>query len=284
MSTTADNLPAAPPRGLWPTFKGLFRSPAFVVATLVLFAAAVGLNWATQSMQLYFKKLPVPLARPIDQVPEKLGRWVQVSHDEPLDKEIQDVLGTQLFIFRDYVLEDAQTKADIRLFADKPTKERRERLAALQTRLPDHVINLAVTYYTGLVDTVAHIPDRCYIADGYQPAQYEEPVWKVKNKDGQDFDLKARYINFEDQTGTSRVTKRVAYFFNVNGRYESDPLAVRRSLQNLFRKHGYYAKVELMTIIRDGNRSAAVMTDFLRSALPEIEKCLPDWNAVEGGK
>jgi hypothetical protein len=57
---------------------------------------------------------------------------------------------------------------------------------------------------------------------------------------------------------------------------------VRRSLQNLFRKHGYYAKVELMTTIRDTEKSAQVMSDFLCAALPEIEKCLPDWNAIEG--
>jgi hypothetical protein len=80
------------------------------------------------------------------------------------------------------------------------------------------------------------------------------------------------------------VTKSVAYFFHVNGHFESSPLGVRRSLQNLFEKHGYYAKVEVLTIVDDPKRSAEVMRDFLASALPEIERTLPDWQAVRGGE
>jgi hypothetical protein len=53
-------------------------------------------------------------------------------------------------------------------------KEDRAKLIG-QTRVkhPAGVINLAVTYYTGLVDTVAHVPDRCYVADGYEPKSWE---------------------------------------------------------------------------------------------------------------
>jgi hypothetical protein len=143
------------------------------------------------------------------------------------------------------------------------------------------VVNVAVTYYTGLVDTVAHIPDRCYIADGYQPSRYEQPTWLIETESGTR-PLQVRLINFEVQTGFSKVTRSVSYFFHVNGRYESDPLGVRRSLQNLFERYGYYAKVELMTLLPNPDESARVMTDFLSVALPEIEKSWPDWNRVTG--
>jgi hypothetical protein len=63
----------------------------------------------------------------------------------------------------------------------------------------------------------------------------------------------------------------------VNGHYESDPLGVRASLQNLRERYGYYAKVELMTLLRDKEKVAPVMHGFLNYAMPEIEKCLPDW-------
>ncbi len=39
------------------------------------------------------------------------------------------------------------------------------------------VINIGVTYYTGMVDTVARIPERCYIADGFEPTSYKVVTW-----------------------------------------------------------------------------------------------------------
>src|SRR3954453_22764347 len=84
------------------------RQRSFVGAAALLAVAAVGLNAATQAMQLRFRKEAVPLAVPsLDDgrqgIPAKVGRWVQVSVDEPLDHGMQEVLGTNQFVFRDYV-------------------------------------------------------------------------------------------------------------------------------------------------------------------------------------
>ena len=46
------------------------------------------------------------------------------------------------------------------------------------------VMRAAVTYYTGMVDTVAHIPDRCYVADGFVPDKYDTPNWTARDKTG----------------------------------------------------------------------------------------------------
>jgi hypothetical protein len=137
------------------------------------------------------------------------------------------------------------------------------------------------------VDTVAHIPERCYVADGYQPSETPETaMWdmgpgRLGSSPGGHDKIAVRYLNFEDQTGAKRVTKRVAYFFFANGVYESDPLSVRQTLQDLRARHGFYSKVELMTIIPDHDRCAKVMSGFLASVMPEVEKCYPDWNSVE---
>src|SRR5207248_3163645 len=144
--------------------------------------------------------------------------------------EIEDVLKTDRYIFRDYVDERLVDSKTLNEMAEKTSDdERRQILHKIQTDKPDAVINVAVTYYTGGADTVAHIPDRCYIADGYAPSEYETPKWLVKNAGGDLREIPVRFINFEDQTGGLRgmVTKSVAYFFHVNGRYESDPLGVR---------------------------------------------------------
>jgi hypothetical protein len=74
--------------------------------------------------------------------------------------------------------------------------------------------------------------------------------------------------------------------FHTNGHYESDPLGVRQTLEDLTERYGYYSKIELMTLCSntdDGSKAtaSAAMTDFLAAARPEIEKCLPDWNKIK---
>jgi hypothetical protein len=266
--------------------KEKWMQPGFVIAVAILAVAAIGLNGAVSALQLHFKKLPVPLKMDLSSLPEKMGDWVQVSKDEPLDKEIQDSLATDHFIFRDYVNTKLVSKQELAFFNGKGSKERKALFTQIQAINPKAAINMGVTYYTGLVDTVAHIPDRCYIADGFEPSEYETPAWNLGSNhlgDKPDSPIGVRFINFEDQTAAGRVTRRVAYFFFVNGNYASDPLDVRKSLQNLRYKHGFYSKIELMTILKDHDECQKVMSNFLTAALPEIEKCWPDWNQVEGG-
>lgn len=254
---------------------------AFAVTVVFLAVMAVGLNVTVTKLKLHFKKQPVSLSVELGKYPSELGHWVQVSKDEPLNHEIQDALGTEKYIFRDYVDRRIVGEQAILEFKDQPSAKRRELLSKLQAAHPDAVVSLAVTYYTGMVDTVAHIPDRCYIADGYQPTEYTTPTWPAGvDEAGNPREIEVRYINFEDQTANSRITRNVAYFFHVNGQYECDPLGVRRSLQNLFQRYGYYSKIEMMSLLRDREESARVMGDFLASALPPIEKSLPDWNKI----
>jgi len=205
------------------------------------------------------------------------------------------VLGTDQYIFRDYVDSRIVDKGAIDWFKDKSDEDRRRKLADIRNKDPKAVVNLSVTYYTGMVDTVAHVPDRCVTADGYEPKKYEEPEWPIardlprsarKNGDN----IQVRYINFEDQaptTGTASITRSIAYFFNTNGEYVCSPLDVRRKLANLMERKGYYAKIECMTTVDDPTKAAEVLTDFLTNALPDIHRCMPDWekeHAPGGGK
>jgi hypothetical protein len=267
-------------------FKRSLRRPLFVFAAVVLLLAAVGLNASVRFMQLHFKKLPVELARPLSTVPDRLGPWVQVSPNQTLDPELQDVLGTDKYIFRDYVDTRIAGTEVASLFKDKSQVERQQLLGRIRQNNPKAVVNLSVTYYTGMMDTVAHVPDRCYVADGYEPKSYDEVDWLIRRPPGSSpldppQPVKVRYINFEDQTGVSQVTRSVSYFFKVNDHFECSPLGVRRTMQNLLEKYGYYCKVETMTLINHKEESARVMTEFLSFALPEIEKALPDWEKVK---
>jgi hypothetical protein len=301
--------------------RGISQS-GFVFVTAVLFMAAVALNFTALSKGIHFKKTPVPQPREFRQIVPVMGKWMQVSLDKKLDKETQDILATDKYIYRDYIrvdlrgadflvalaeppagaaplhpASDAAAEAIRSKFAaagfdqqvamiqagmkDKSWQELEDAATLIEMQNPAGVINVGLTYYTGLADTVAHIPDRCYIAAGYEPSSYQSPTWDVgTDAAGRKQPLQFRFINFEDQTGSQRVPKFVAYIFHTNGHYESDPLRVRQVLQSLTQRYGYYAKIELMTLGSDPQVAADTMTDFMSSSKPQIEACFPDWNAL----
>jgi len=113
-----------------------------------------------------------------------------------------------------------------------------------------------------------------------KPGIGTDPKWPIRGASAEP--LEVRFLNFEDQAGRNRVDRSVAYFFNCNGEYTASTIGVRTRLQDLTQRYGYYAKVECMTLMKDSKASELVMTDFLSSAVPEIEKLLPDWNQYSG--
>ncbi len=307
---------------------------AFFFVAGILLIAAFTLNTVTQAMKLHFKKEAVPQPREFSSIPRLMGKWLDISEDEKLDKELEDVLATDLYAYRDYIRMDIcgpdllatvaqlQTKADPAVAAVDPLLDanaekfnrgtpeqqqaaidnalnvldrlnasgdkqhqqglgRRELIYSLQKMHPDGVVDLGLTYYTGKADTVAHIPERCYIADGYEPTNKDDRLWNVgTDASGKPQMLDVRFISFEDQTAGRRDSKCVAYVFHVNGQYQWDPLEVRKTLQNLTQRYGYYAKIEMMTLGKDTDLANATMADFLTAAKPRIESCFPDWQKV----
>ena len=267
----------------------VFREPTFLVALVILLAAAIGLNAAVGTLKLHFKKAPVPLARELGAIPNRLGPWVQVSLDEALDKEMQDMLGTDKYVFRDYVDTRVAGESITDNFKDKTKEERLMELEKIRRQFPQAVMRLSVTYYTGMVDTVAHVPDRCVTADGFEPTSYDTVNWTLARnlppeakQDGDNVEV--RHIHFEDQTGSTNVTRSICYFFHANGEFMSSPLKVRQKLGELWVKKGYYAKIETMNTVKVPAEAAKAMTDFLTAAMPEVYKCLPDWAAETGEK
>jgi hypothetical protein len=263
--------------------KKLFRQPSFLIAAGILLISAISLNAATEFMQLYFQKNPVPMREEFTTIPAHLGHWVEISKDEKLTEDMEHVLAATKYLYRDYVDDRLVPANTIQQFEGKSFNERKQMMAQLQQTCPQAVLNVGVTYYTGMVDTVAHIPDRCYIADGFEPTSYKVVTWSAfDNRPGRDEHQEdARYINFEDQVASRKSTARnVAYFFHANGNYTCDPIGVRVLLQNLKQRYAYYAKIELMMQMDNPQLSADQMNDFLTSALPEIERCLPDWKQV----
>jgi hypothetical protein len=291
MSTTNIPNPGATPaprrRSPW----AALRQPTFLVTAGILLAAALGLNSAIYGLALHFHKEPVPLAARLDDaergLSRKLGHWVAVSKDEPLQEDLEHALGTGEYVFRTYVDSRVVDQATLDALNDKalnPTQRAGMIERVRQQYGPQAVLQVAVTYYTGLADTVAHIPERCMVADGYEPQTPPATHTADLTVAGRPRQIDYRFIHFQDQTGFRREDRNVAYFFHVNGKYASSPQDVRVTMQNLFERNAYYAKVELMNGPKDEKVAAAAMEDWMSQALPDLERVLPDWNKVKAKK
>ena len=258
----------------------------FAVVGAVLLAAALGLQVAVASLELHFKKQPVPLAAPLTEaVPRELGPWRFVGFDEPMSHAIEEAMGTELYLQRPYV-DTRHLSADEIAGLDRLDKQAaRVLVARLRERVPTAVVTLHMAYYTGGVDTVPHIPDRCMVAGGFEPDEastiaFELPVG------GEPEQVRLRSVSFVDAStdGRDRARFNVAYFFQVNGAYAHDPITgVRQELAKLTSKHGYFCKIELMCVTPDRAAGEAAMGEFLTHAMPDIEAALPDWHAVQSG-
>jgi hypothetical protein len=280
-----------------------FRRPTFLVVLLVLLVGAIGINAATTAMKLHFRKEALPLRAKtgLGDLPDQIGSWVRVPEPQTVNPDLEHSLGTDKYVFRTYVDVSATgtdgdvvaKREDVLAMEKLSPDERHGKLQAIRQKNTSAVLNVAVTYYTGKVDTVPHVPDRCYVADGFQPTAYEVKQWDLGEvAPGVVRRVPVRFIDFEDQTERGQQNRCVTYFFHANGKYSDSPLEVRRMLQDLFQKYGYFAKVEIMSLLpsrpgtigkdplreRDRREAAGAIQRFLTSGLPEVEKLLPDWD------
>jgi hypothetical protein len=255
----------------------------YIVAVLLLLLAATGMRVSVRYLKLHIRKEPVPMRMKFtDAMPAVVGDWVRAA-DKTQSPEILTELAAQDWLFCSYVNAAALGRSAQELakqFATMSYEEQEKKLIEYQRERPTAVLSLALTYYTGKVDAVDHIAERCYHGGGFeQVGDAEDKQWLIGDRV-----MDVRFLTFERKIANTPVRRDVAYFFQVNGSYVGNQWAVRAALQNLFARYGYYAKVELATIGNDSAASAEAMRKFLTAALPRIENALPDWKQYKDRK
>lgn len=117
---------------------------AFWVVLGVLAVSAVTIGWAIKAADIYLHKLKIDPPRMLTAMATESEHWRRVGDDRIEPADVQDALGTENYVTRT-IVRNRSSQTD-----------------------PVIAINFHAAYYTGMVDTVPHVPDRCFIGGGYQ--------------------------------------------------------------------------------------------------------------------
>jgi hypothetical protein len=203
----------------------IYLQPAFVVCVAVLAMAAAGMSVATQRLGLYLKKEPLPLKKPLDAMDAaRLAPYRVTARQKIENADTVKTLETEDYI--QWVIEDPN---------QLPGSSTRE-------------VMVFVTYYRQ-PDRVPHVPEECYTGGGYQRLNTDAVDFRIGGPDAART-VPGRYLRFEKKAGDISMTPQqfpVLYLFRVNGEYAGSRDDARMALnKNLFRKHSYFSKIELV--------------------------------------
>jgi len=271
--------------------------PAFLVAIGVLVTSAMGMTAGIRAFDIYLAKLPVyaPEGRTLGSIPTETPNWIKVGNDRIESADVVATLGTDNYLSRTYVERNPKD----------PKKPR--------------VVELHLAYYTGMIDTVPHVPDRCFIGGGMSqgtdpvyPALnldrtrwFQDPdvdasetgrIWRVRLADDRNLtsrpgqsvrlprdaeSLRMRVMGF-DMPGGGRVF--AGYFFIANGGHTDNARNVRALAFNLTDDYAYYLKVQFTADTESADALAEASSELLSELIGEIMLCVPDWVEVQSGR
>lgn len=269
---------------------------AALVAVGVLAASALALGAIIAAMNIRLTKLPIYAPENVQfhslpsRLPVEQPRWKQAAPDEVMSSEAVEELGTSNYITRWYARVSDDPNA-------KPL-----------------VVQLHCAYYTGMTDTVPHVPERCMVGGGmsfggdtvmvkipldmsrYSPDAYAQGedggvLWtarstithnRVRLPEGIE-DLMLRVTPFTNQDGSQKL--HAGYFFIANGRVYASANDVRLKAFELDEDYAYYAKIQFMSMgVASPEELALVAKDMLEELLPEVMRRVPDWAEVRAGR
>ncbi|MHC4414836.1 MAG: exosortase-associated EpsI family protein [Planctomycetota bacterium] len=264
---------------------------ALIVASLTLAVCGVGFRFAVRAANAYLEKKPVQLRDQLANIPKRLGAWSASGQDLTLTAEVEEVLGTDQYLDRMYVRERSGRQ--------------------------DAALGVHIAYYTGLIDAVPHVADRCLAAAGWVkvglPVNLDVALdrsgWEVDVKHvnlgskepypvltfrhhvtGQPVTVRMPIGDFKLRTTEFRASNHpdmriyAGYLFIANGTTTPSPEKVRSFAFDLRTRYAYYAKVQFSMYVAadvEADAFADVASDLLAELLPELMRCLPDWAEVE---
>jgi hypothetical protein len=274
-------------------------SPAFVVCVATLLVSAGALPAALSALKIRVIKKPIEAELKLNALPAETASWKFVGVDKPYSAEIEETLGTKNYINRLYV---EKNPAD-------PSRPR--------------AVELHLAYYTGQVDTVPHVPERCMVGGGMAIASAPVFVELELDRSGWVEDTAATELVRSGMDASATIyTARLGpmsrapgvrvrlprrpedisllttkfreprsgqemhagYFFIANGGIARTAEAVRGLAFDRRSEYAYYLKVQVTSMqARTPEELGAKAQELLSELLPDIMLCVPDWVEVQRG-
>lgn len=286
-------IPAKPMNAAW------LRRPAFLTAVALLTLAGLGMSAGIHAAGIYLQKLAInpPAGRALAKLPIKTTDWERIGSDRIETPEVVQELGTQNYVSRLFMKTASRN-------TDKPM-----------------VLDFHAAYYTGMIDTVPHVPDRCFVGGGMQivkdwglvPIPLDQSGWSEDDVASLALNRKvlrqrtsyspgvseipgtAVRLPFEPQNlrmkvmefANPKTNQRLfaGYFFIANGGIAPTAEDVRVLAFDLSNDYAYYCKVQFTSAtVESAQQLADQAADLLKEMLPEVMRCVPDWTLVQTGE
>jgi hypothetical protein len=271
----------------------------FGVAAAILGISAVGFKSAIEFLELATEKQPVPWPKGVsvdretfkwENLPREFGgRYVLVGDGE-LFKQIDGIPDGEVTLGDDIMTTlGIGTGWDKDRFPDRSSNWYVARVYRDKTRSPGDPLQywqLQVYYYTGALDTVPHVPERCLAAGGATLAGSQSVTITIpKLPSPWDEPLNLRRTLYERQNPTTMSTNEYAqyYVFSLNGRPESSWETVRLELAKPWVRHCYFAKIQFYPRgpVANTEQIDRAADEFMNHFLPVVLKALPMPSDVE---
>lgn len=275
------------------------KSPALWVVVGLLALSGVSFGYAISALKITLRKLEIHAKDAVrtTEVASRTRSWERARDakgveipDHRESAEIEETLGTTNYLSRMYVQRN-------------PADPRRPM-----------VLDLHLAYYTGMIDTVPHVPDRCFVGGGMQigavvgdvPLKLDSNTWRVARdvppelgsyfeafvpgdppfggsyvrlcKDPEN--IRLRTMKF--LSGDSEVY--AGYFFIANGGHTPSPDGVRALAFDMTSTYAYYLKVQVTSrTCKSSEEFVAAASSLIGELMGDIMRTTPDWVDVLRG-
>lgn len=276
----------------------MLRAP-YLLPLVLMVGSSVGMGVAISAYGIHLKKKPIyaPDGKLVSSLPPETLNWKRVGSDKVSSPEIVEVLGTENYLSRTYVRKDSLASRKIE-------------------------IELHVAYYTGMIDTVPHVPDRCFVGSGMVmtrggvrvPMKLDDSKWSKEEdvppelaghiwytnlvnqfgaragrvrlpRDPQNIELRVSEFAADGLPGVPKGTKLYAgFFFIANGGTTPEAESVRLLAFDLKDEYAYYCKVQFTSAdVGSPEELAEQSASLLNDIMPDLMQCVPDWVEVQRG-
>ena len=271
----------------------------FGIAAAILGVSAVGFESAISFLELATEKQPVPWPKGVsvdratfrwENLPRELGGRYVLAGDGELLSQTDGIPDGEIMLGDDIMSSlGIGTGWDKDRFPDRSSNWYVVRIYRDKTRSPGHPLRywqLEVYYYTGALDTVPHVPERCLVAGGASLTDSRTLTVTVpKVPEAWNGPLNLRRTLYERQDPAIISVNQYAqyYIFSLNGRPESSWETVRLELAKPWVRHCYFSKIQFyprgpIVNVKQADRAAG---EFMNHFLPAVLRAIPMPSDIE---